>query len=101
LRVLPRKHPASPGPAIFGKGLNKATRMLGAGYAFLYRCGRKTNAFSQDNPWSEPPYSVFCQLWASECRFLRLISSRLDRLNNEAKGLNGKKRNAVFLSTDF
>jgi hypothetical protein len=45
--------------------------------------------------------SVFCQLWASECRFLRLISSRLDRLNNEAKGLNGKKRNAVFLSTDF
>jgi len=72
---------------------------------FLHRLGRKKSAFSQDNPRSEPPHSISCQLWASECRFLRLISSlissRLDRLNNEAKGLNGNKRNAVFLSTDF
>jgi len=68
---------------------------------FLHRLGRKKSAFSQDNPWSEPPYSISCQLWASERHFLRLISSRLDRLNNEAKGLNGNKRNAVFLSTDF
>jgi hypothetical protein len=101
LRVLPRKHPASPGPAIFGKGLNKATRMLGVLCFFLYLGGRKTSAFSQDNPWSEPRYSISCQLWASERRFLRLISSRLDRLNNEAKGLIGNKRNSVFLSTDF